>query len=309
MLFDRMKEHWEGIMNPKAVLERKIKDGYLKTVTKDEKTADRNKTFDKGYVNPNSTEDVRHQWMRSMTDFTGPICGGLGLVGSFVFEPLRVLWNIAGIETGKNLVCALSASRKSLSMVNYIYRFIWEEMKQGGKYIKLEQFMDSKNSNGQSPNKALKELHSAMKSRYANGMFGMFVAAGNILEPFIHLFGGVQESRFAKFLFNILVKFNDNGLVRLFSRRRECLGRIENINLMAASRIYGSREITGEDYAQITDAEFDERAREIYAPKPGSQSDVNVPYLSTVAGTYERVKGVIAGGIGEQGLIKAAFVN
>ena len=180
MLFDRMKEHWQGVVNPKVVLEKKVKDGYLESVTKDEKAADRNKTFDKGYVNPNSEEDVNHQWMRSMTDLTGPICGGLGLVGSFVFEPLRVLWNVAGIETGKNLISALSASRKSLSMVNYIYRFIWEEMKQGGRHLSLEKFMDS-NPNGQAPNKALRELHSALKARYANGLFFISFASFTIL--------------------------------------------------------------------------------------------------------------------------------
>lgn len=296
MLKDRMKGHWEGIWSPEKTLQRKLEDGFLTPTSKLERKEDSGKTMGKGFVSVdekgkvNSESDIKHQRMLSISDFTGPICAGLGLVGSFVFDPLKVVWSASGITTGKNLINALSASRKSFSLFNYIFRFINEEIAQGKQYLKLASAINSKDG-GAEPKKAVREMYYAMKGRYVNGLLGMAVACGNIVEPFFHLFrSSFEENKLANFLFGVYLKFNDNGLVRLFSKRRECMGRIEDINALVGQKMDSKKPISIKDYSKITDSEFDQyvESRTESTGKTGIGAIVR-PFLSRLTNAYDGV--------------------
>ena len=295
MLTDRMKEHWDGIWNPKQSLQKKLEDKFLLPTSKTERTENRNRTIDRGFVSVDSNGkvdsqfDIDHQRMLSASDFTGPICAGLGLIGSFVFEPLRVVWSLAGINTGKNIINAISASRKSFSLFNYTFRFIFEEVTQGKKYLTLDNVVNSKSGQSE-PNKATKEMYYAMKERYLNGLMGLGVVVGNVIEPVLHLMKPMfEENRFANFLFNSFIKFNDNGLVRLFSKRRECRGRIEDINSLVKQKIPYSKQIAIEDYSKISDAEFDDRVQCRIAESGKLGLEFASSFLTRITSAYDKL--------------------
>ncbi len=241
MLIDRMKEHGKSIRDPKAALKRKCDAGLLKEV-KDKN--DPNKNFEKGYVDLNSKDDQKEQRRLGLVDFTGPICAALGLLGTVAFDPLKIIWGACGFETGKNLICALSASRKSFSLIHYIPRFLMTEMHEGESYKKLdEKYMNS----GKEPNEAISELRYARKSRYNNAILGMVMAAGNICEPILHLKRGIiGDSRFGNFLVDTIIRFNDS-FFRFFSARRGAQGREEYLKAAL-------QEKRGKEF--INDAEF-----------------------------------------------------
>ena len=300
MLTDRMKEHWDGMWNPEKALEQKVRDGFLKSTTQEERELNRDRTIDKGFVSVddngkiNSKADIHHQWRLSVTDFTGPICGVLGLVGTFIFDPLRIGWNLMGINKGKYLINALSASRKSFSLFNYLFRFINTEVEQGHKYKALESLMTPKD--GQPPpNKALREMYYARKARYMNGIVARLISLGNIAEPVLHLLNPLfEESKFGNFFFKMFVKFNDNGFLRLFSKRRECMGRIEEINSLLREKVQ-NRQINDNDLLLISDEEFDRAVNERYSRVDGVSPGAVDPYLSKITGVYHQVKRAFAG--------------
>ena len=296
MLGDRMKEHWNGIVSPKETLERKVKDGFLKPTTMEERQITRDRTIGKGYVDLNSQADISHQRTTSITDFTGPICASLGIVGTVVFDPLRAIWVSAGMNKGKNVINALSASRKSFSLLNYIFRFIKTEIDQGSKYATLEKLVNP-GANGSTPSKAVKELYHAMKTRYITGLGGMLIAAGNIVEPIFHLFKSrFEDNRFANFLFNIYTRsFNDNGLVWIFSQRRECQGMIEHIDSIVGDKVTANKQITNNDYRNISDLEFNEAMQGINLGP--ATSSISEPYLSRITNGYNFVKKAFVGNL------------
>lgn len=301
MLKDRMKEHWDSIWDPKQALQRKLEDKFLTPTSKTERDKNRNRGIDRGFVSIDSSGkvdsqfDIDHQRMLSMSDFTGPICAGLGLVGSFVFEPLRVIWLLAGINAGKNIINALSASRKSFSLVNYTFRFIMEEITQGKKYLTFENAVNPKPGQSE-PKKAIKEMYSAMKGRYLNGLMGLGVVVGNVIEPVLHLMKPIfEENRFANFLFDICIKFNDNGLVRLFSKRREYRGRIEDINSLVKQRIPYSRQISIDDYSLISDVEFDDHIQSRTSEPRKLGLEFASSFLTRITNAYDRVVKVFTG--------------
>ena len=224
MLMDRMTEHWEAIWNPQAALERKSnsENGFLERTSEKEREVDSHKTFNNGFVDPNSENDKREQRRLALVDFTGPICAALGLIGTVVFDPLKIIWGVAGIEKGKGLINALSASRKSFSLINYIFRFIIPEMHEGAKYKELEKHMNSE----EGPSEEIKEKYYARKSRYHNALLGIAVAVGNICEPLLHLKRGIiGDSKFGNFLIDTIIRFNDTFFLRFFSKRRETQGK------------------------------------------------------------------------------------
>ena len=255
MLTDRMTEHWQNIWDPKAALERKCNDKFLQRTTEQERATDPSKTFENGYIDPNAKYDRKEQSRLAVVDFTGPICAALGLVGTVIFDPLKIIWGFAGFEKGKSLINALSASRKSFSLINYIFRFIIPEMNEGAKYKDLEKHMNSESR----PNKAISELYYASKSRYCNALIGMAMAAGNIFEPLLHLKRGiVGDSKIGNFLMDSFMRFNDTFFL-LFSKRREVQGRLEQVRVMAqeVAKRDGRKFVTQKDYEKITNDEFD----------------------------------------------------
>ncbi len=266
MLKDRMLEHWQNIWDPKAALERKCNDKFLQRTTEQERSADPSKTFNNGYVDPNSEYDRKEQSRLAAVDFTGPICAALGLIGTVVFDPLKVIWNFAGFERGKNVINALSASRKSFSLAHYILRFIIPEMSEGATYKDLEKYMNSK----EGPKKATAELYYARKSRYYNALIGMVMAAGNICEPLLHLKRGiVGDSKFGNFLIDSIMKFNDTFFLRFFSKRREVQGREQYLQARVKEKL-GKQYLENKDYEKISDPEFDNLMKDRTVEVPSS---------------------------------------
>lgn len=201
MLLDRIKQHYRDFLNPRQALEEKKKSGLIKET---------------------DAFDESNQRLISLADFSAPFCAGFGLLASAVFDPLKAAWGLLGIEKGKHLINALSTSRKSFQLLNYIPRFILFEGQQGAQYTKLQEDV----MNG-TASEATKQLYYARKSRFINALLGMVIAVGNIFEPFGHYFRDrFEDNRFLNFLFDTFVKFNDDFFVRFFSKRRECQGRI-----------------------------------------------------------------------------------
>lgn len=272
MLKDRMTEHWQNIRDPKAALERKCKDKFLTRTDENKRKMDPGQTFENGYVDPNAEYDQKEQRRLAIMDFTGPICAALGLVGTVVFDPLKVLWGAAGLETGKNLVNALSSSRKSFSLINYIFRFIIPEMHSGAAYKNLdEKYMNSEGI----PKKAISELRYTRKSRYDNALIGMAMAVGNICEPLLHLKRGIiSDSKVGNFLIDTVIRFNDTFFLRFFSKRREVQGREEYLKA-ALEEKRGMKFVKDEDFvkalSELENGEFDDlmKAGVQGLPEPG----------------------------------------
>ena len=291
--FDRLKEHWKNIWDPKAALEQKCKDGFLKSITEEERLADPSKTFSNGCVVLDSKDDQREQKRLAATDFTGPICATLGLIGTVIFDPLKVIWNTAGFESGKNLICALSASRKSFSLINYIFRFIIPEMNAGKECKKLKSLMEEEGPN----KKAVAERYYALKSRYHNAITGMAMAAGNICEPFLHLKRGIiGESRFGNFLIDSVIKFNDTFFLRFFCKRREVQGTLEHLKTITQKAL-GKQHLSNADYAELKDEKFDELMKSRALELPSSTPEVINSVITWWADKLERVKKACTGEI------------
>lgn len=295
MLTDRMSEHWQNIWDPKAALERKSRSkeegGFLERTNEAERKADKNKSFENGYVDPNSEHDQKEQRRLALVDFTGPICAGLGLVGTVLFDPLKIIWSAAGIERGAGLINALSASRKSFSLINYVFRFIMPELNAGKEYQKLEELMKKEGG----PTKAVAERYYALKSRHHNALIGMAMAAGNICEPFLHLKRGViGDSKFGNFLIDSVIKFNDTFFLRFFSKRREVQGRLEHLKVMAQEKL-GKQHISNEDYANLSNTDFDELMKNRATVLPDSERNIVDSAVGLLSGLLTTVKDACSG--------------
>ena len=230
MLKDRVSQHWSDIFNAKKVFEEKKKKGLIKD-------------------SDNYNEGT--QFYSSITDFTAPFCAGLGLLATTIFDPLKVIWGIAGFEKGKYLINALSASRKTFQLINYIPRFIIPELLDSSKIHDKKEYSDENITaikNG-SATAATQELHHARSDRNTNALIGMTMAIGNIIEPIGHFFRAkFEENKFASFLFDCFTKFNDDFLVRFFSARRETRGRIAFIK--ALLKLEGKKDTSELQYSQ-----------------------------------------------------------
>lgn len=301
MIIDRLTEHWNNIQDPAGALKEKLEDGFFKKTTLEERSTTPDRTIDKGYVcvdnqgNINSSEDIKHQRFSAITDFTGPIFGGLGLIGAGIFTPLSAIWSILGIKRGQNLLNGLAASRTAFSLGNYFTRFITDELEHGGQYRNLERMLNP--ADGQSaPNKATRQMHYAMKSRFNNGIFGILIVMGSFIEPFVHFFRSrFENSRFSCFLADTLERFNENGLVRLFSKRRECNGWIELINSLVKEKI-SDHKIKAEDYGLVSDEDFDHAVRGKQTEEPVQEEKSAVHrFLSKFTTVYDKAKKAVSG--------------
>ncbi len=307
MLTDRIAEHWHAIWNPKAALVQKSKPkekgGFLNRTSDEERKADPSKRFENGFVDPDADYDQKEQKRLAAVDFTGPVCAALGLVGTVVFDPLKLIWGAAGFERGKNLVNALSASRKSFSLINYVFRFIIPEMNESRSYKDREKDMnDDKNPN----KKAVTELYYAKKSRYYNSVIGMAMAVGNIFEPVLHLKRGIiGDSKFGNFLIDTVIKFNDTFFLRFFSKRREAQGRLNFLQAWAQEKL-GTEFVKDENYtdARLSDGEFD-KAMNGRAMLPLEPSFID-KILDKAVSTLKSVKDACSG---EASFLKAAQIE
>lgn len=205
MLTDRLAGHWSDFRNPAEAVKAKIAKGLI-----------------------NEKEDgeisTKRQRLSSLTDLTGPFCAAFGLIGTVVFDPLSKVMGIAGIQTGKNLVNALSSSRKFFQLANYIPRFILPEIFAGEK---ANDYKDSVTGEGAKDEKreVERQLYYAHKARGRNGIFGLLVAVLNMGEPFGHLFGvSSSENKAVKFMFDVFTRLGDTGFLQFFTQRRRYMG-------------------------------------------------------------------------------------
>lgn len=299
MLKDRMKEHSDSIsvQGARKSIQRKIDEGFFAKIDSNQRLRNPDRTIDRGFADPNDMQsDVPFQRRTSLVDFTGPISASLGLFATTIFDPLKCLWRGLGIEKGKYLIEALSASRKSFQLLNYVPRFIETELNSGKGYEMLEpriqnvllkmitkgveakqaelilrqalKSSDFKNTlllnpevrqkltgeeidecfKDENVSEIMRQFYLTKKNRYYNGMLGLVVAASSIFEPIAHLFRpAFQGNRFYSFLFDSLIKFNDDFFLRFFSLRRETLG------MEAYLRSFVERKLGSKKHVEIKD--------------------------------------------------------
>lgn len=261
MLKDRMIEHFNAIRDPKQALEEKCKRGFLHEVDSATRRPNPDRTIDRGYADPENSNDQAYQKRVAIVDFTAPFCALFGLLGAFVFDPIKIAMGAFKIEKGINVVSALSSSRKSWQNLNYIFRFMLPELSAGSSYKDLEKIIREGN-----PSEAVKQFYASKKRRYINGWIGLLVAAGSIFEPLGHLFKyKFEDSRLYKFLFDSLVHFNDDGFLGFFTMRRRCMGEEAFLRSYIEEKkgIPGTVHIDVEDFKRLPDSydEFIEHAR------------------------------------------------
>lgn len=294
MYLDRMKDHCNAIIDPKAALLRKCKDGFLTRVTNAEREQDPNKSLAQGFVNPNSKEDQNEQRRLALTDFTGPICAVFGLIGTVIFDPLKSIWEIFGIEKGKNLINALSASRKSFSLINYVFRFVMDEYNQGSTFQDLEKYM----KNGK-PNKAVSELYHARLARRTNAIFGGITAGIEIVEPFTCLGQSEENTDEPKGMWNackeIFLKAGNVLFLRFFSKRREVQGRLHQLQGIAKEAL-GLDYVRDEDYLKLSDEDYDRAMKNLPSrARDNKQGNFLDTLIGGFTGLIETVKAKCTG--------------
>ena len=294
MYLDRMKDHCNAIIDPKAALLRKCKDGFLTRVTDAEREQDPNKSLAQGYVNPNSKEDQNEQRRLALTDFTGPICAIAGLLGTVVISPVKIILDLCGVEKGKNIWSALDASRKSFSLLNYVFRFVMDEYNQGNNYKDLEKYM----KNGK-PNKAISELYHARLARRTNAVIGGIMAATNIVEPLLWLGQSEENTDEPKgiwdFCFKSFLSFNNVFFLRFFSKRREVQGRLHQLQGIAKEAL-GLDYVRDEDYLNLKDEDYNQAMKKLPSrARDNKQGNFLDTLISGFTGLIETVKAKCTG--------------
>lgn len=278
MLKDRIKQHWKDIFRTKEVLKEKVDGGFIRTTEIPKKDSKESEKV------PEISEAT--QFYQSITDFTAPFCAGLGLFATAVFDPLKTLWGVAGFERGKNLINTLSASRKTFQMINYFTRFAIPEYLDSLKFKDLEQAVKNGTANASE-----KMLYLARKERNANGWLGMLMSAGNILEPMVHLLRPAPgESKFANFMIDNFIKFNDIALVRFFSVRRKTRGIIRFLKTLCKLE-------DKKDFAELgyTEEALKQEAAKFYNSTNLRNSGILENIFSPVSNMSDRVKETING--------------
>ena len=269
MLKDRMRQHWRGIKNPEQLLREKIKRREFTEVTDTDREADPNKVLEKGFVNPNSVQDLSTQKRLSTVNFLDPITAGLGLFGTFIFEPLRCVFEVAGIEKGKGVLSFLALSRAPIHLFNYYYKIFLPEKEEGSGYKELEKYVEDGTAN-----EATKMLYEAKKGRYRNYHLGLALLGGNCVETVAQLFSA-SENRFIKFMFSVLSRFNYVGVTRLFSARRRDQGKSSLV--YRAAEIALQKENIGEEeivnMSQSQREKFSKALEELIGPK-GTEEEI-----------------------------------
>ncbi len=242
MLADRVRSHWNNVWMDKDELVQNLKN---KKVLVD--------------GDPTSPRDLK---LMAISELTAPFCSAIGLAGTFIFEPLKILGKFMGIERGMNLINALSTSRKATHLFNYIFRFIVPEINGGRDTIKaLEECI-----NNNTATEIQRQLYFTAKTKERNGIFGMFVASGNIVEPIMHLLGlGNSENNLTKFAFNLFTRFNDTGLLRFFSTRRHTFGNEAIIRSIAMNKGLDIRNMATElGSIKMTKEEIEAYSSKVY---------------------------------------------
>ena len=208
-IFARHAKHWRDVFNPEAALKEKVS----------EKIISGSKLSD-----VNIEESKRMQRLSSLADLTGPLCAGLGLVGSAVLDPVHSVMTALGVEKGRSIVKAFSDSRMFLQSFNYMFRIVWPE----GIFPWDKSIKDLKNSAENDPNatEVSKLYYRLEKGQMRNTMIGVAMTMLSGIMPMVQLFKmpQIEESKIAKFLFKALQGTNWIIFLRFLSRRRSILG-------------------------------------------------------------------------------------
>lgn len=269
MLKDRLWSHWEGIKDPQKILSKKAGKDLIET-TKEERKTNPERNLDQGYVIPTSSEDKDVQRRVSIVNFTAPFCAAVGLIGTLVFEPLRCIWNVSGLERGKGVLSFLANLRGPASLTNYFFKFFKLEQEIGNLGLfgnrelrGLQKYIDDGTAN-----EAIQHLYQAKRNRLVNSYLGIVTLAGSFVDSFGQLSRSFDtENRTQNFIFSVLSRFVNFGFVRFFSARRRDWGREEQIHLaakealIAEGKIKRESELTRENFDEINDidnAKFNE---------------------------------------------------
>ena len=256
MLGDRLYQHKRGISNPDVVLEEKVQRGNLERADIDDRTIHPDKSIAYGYTIPGQKEDQDIQKNASIVTYTAFPCAVIGILGTFVFEPIRCVMDLANIERGKNLITCLANLRGPASLFNYLYKFFLPEKIEGEKYKLIESHMKTGTTN-----EAIEKLYAATKGRYVNSYFGFTILGASLIDSFGQLVRSfAPENRTQNFLFAAITRYVGVGFTRYFSARRRDLGETDRV-LLACKKILGRDILTYnekdlKDIMAIDDAQF-----------------------------------------------------
>ena len=265
MLKDRLHQFKRGIKEPDKVLEDKIKIGNLDRTNSHERIENPEKNIYHGYADPKSDVDKDIQKTASIVSYTALPCAIVGLLGTFIFEPLRCICDVLGLERGKGLLSFMANLRSPASLVNYYFKFFRPEQEAGKKYLDYEKYI-----NNGTANEAVKQLHKAEKGRFLNSYMGFGIFAGSFIDSFGQLFRSFNpDNKLQNFMFATISRIVSTGFMRYFSARRRDLGKIRQVHL-ALDQIVGKTNLSDEKLLSIDDKKFNEVMTSL-----GSQPDAD----------------------------------
>lgn len=253
MLKDRLSQFKRGMSEPGKVLEDKIKMGNLDQTTAQERAANPEKNIQHGYVDPTSETDKKIQKTNSIVSYTALPCALVGLLGTFVFEPLRAVSSVLGLERGNRFLSFMANLRSPASLINYYFKFFLPEQEAGRKYKDYEQHV-----NNGTANEVLKQLHKAEKGRFLNSYVGFGIFGASFIDSFGQLFRSFSsDNKIQNFMFTTVSRLVGTGFMRYFSARRRDLGKLRQIHL-ALDQILGKTSLSNETLLSVDDKKFNE---------------------------------------------------
>lgn len=210
----RLKGHFDAAVDPIKAIETKIEKG---TINKED-VVDR----DTGKISAEAQNKERYT---SITDLTGPFLGGLGIIGTLVFDPLQSILQVTGAEKGQKTLTFLSNLRRPASMLNYITRFTQKEalsQKELEEMFSLQELVQD----GKATTASLLR-YNALKDRVTNKYVGYGMTGMSLLESAFQIgdvFGAPERSALGKLSYKLFQRSSRVLFLRFFSLRRKIQG-------------------------------------------------------------------------------------
>ena len=251
MLMNRIDQHWQGWKNSATVIRQKIERGELEGTNESKRIKDPSQILTKGFIdqsgnNDASKHDIKEMERFSLVNLTAPFCGAIGVFGSCIAEPLRLIWNLAGIKTGTPFLSFLSSLRAPASFVNYAFKFFSPEFNRRREYNELKEKIESNPNIGT----AAKVLLANKKRRFIAGASGLALTGLSFVDSFMNLFVRDESTRSLKFLRGVIKQLVNTGFVRFFSERTGFWGERELIN-QSVQKILGKEYVTDKDIEDL----------------------------------------------------------
>lgn len=277
MLRHMLGRHFHGIRNPELALKEKCDRDYFFETNEIERKHNPSRTFSRGFIDPASKDDRYFQRIASIADFIGPVSGTLGIGITFVFDTLKGVIELAGINFGKQVVDAVASSKKGLSMIYYFFKIMLPELTQSNykTLVKIEkpqeEVKDSESpetpqddyeksmeelvKNGEAT-EATKLLYTLRKDRWRNAIVMILTGLVNIVEPFLYM--GSSAGRGLNFMKGVFYDLGTTFLLLGFSKRRECMGKIRYLQTVVAD-VLGKKnwdQVVVADFQKVDDEQF-----------------------------------------------------